>query len=280
MSCQAALRGGCDVDCGSTFGAHMLGALGEGNVLPTDIALAARHLLKPTIELGLLDGANQAWTNLGPNDIDTATSRQLALEAGQQAITLLKNDKPAATPIASVARTIPAATVPLLPIDRSRTVALIGPALNFTQEMLSNYAGWNTAVWSQSPWTRLNARLGSQVIASALGCERRFVGAGDMMSCDVMNNGTAAIPDAVAAAKAAETVLLFVGTNPIGNVVSCPSDSSACRPTTEAVRNPMPSSFPCKNNTSIRLRNSLRDRRPSIARAWSYLESNQPWSEL
>jgi hypothetical protein len=54
-----------------------------------------------------------------------------------------------------------------------------------------------------------------------------------------MDNGTAAIPDAVVAAKKAETVLLFVGTNPIGNVVSCPpgpggSTSSSCRVTTEA----------------------------------------------
>ena len=39
MSCQAALRGGCDVDCGSTFGAHMLGALTEGAVLPSDVEL-------------------------------------------------------------------------------------------------------------------------------------------------------------------------------------------------------------------------------------------------
>jgi hypothetical protein len=99
--------------------------------------------------------------------------------------------------------------------------------------------GWNTAVWSQSPWARLTARLGSRVVSSALGCERHFLGDGGVDSCDVMDNGTAAIPDAVAAAKKAETVLLFVGTNPIGNVVSCPpvpggSASSSCRVTTEA----------------------------------------------
>lgn len=53
MSCQAALRGGCDVDCGSTFDAHMAEALAVGNVVPADIATAARRLIKPTIELGV-----------------------------------------------------------------------------------------------------------------------------------------------------------------------------------------------------------------------------------
>jgi hypothetical protein len=56
MSCQAALRGGCDVDCGSTFGAHMLGALTEGAVLQSDVELVRNMqrlsvicLQKPTI---------------------------------------------------------------------------------------------------------------------------------------------------------------------------------------------------------------------------------------
>ena len=66
MSCQAALRGGCDVDCGSTFGAHMLDALAIGVVLPAEVLLAARHFVKPTIELGLLDGAARAFSELGP----------------------------------------------------------------------------------------------------------------------------------------------------------------------------------------------------------------------
>jgi hypothetical protein len=223
MSCQAALRGGCDSDCGSTFGAHMLDALAEGTVLPSEVTLAARHLLKPTIELGLLDGSDAPFQQLGPDDIDTPAHRQLALEAGTEAMTLLKNAKPAG------------ASAPLLPLSsKSGTVAVIGPASNFTQELLANYHGWNTVVNTHSPWMAMSERLGSRLVASELGCERRVVATAGVMSCDVMDNGTASIADAVAAAKAADTVLLFVGTNPIGNVVSCPPNSATCRLTTEA----------------------------------------------
>jgi beta-glucosidase len=49
-----------------------------------------------------------------------------------------------------------------------------------------------------------------------------------------MDNGTAAVSAAVAAAKAAETVVMFVGTNPIGNVVACEPGDEKCRLTTEA----------------------------------------------
>ena len=126
MSCQAALRGGCDVDCGSVFDAHMLDALAVGNVATADVELAARHVLKPTLELGLLDGPDAPYRRLGPDDVDTTEHRQLALEAGQQGITLLKNDKRAG------------AAKPLLPLSKTSSVAVIGPALNFTQEMLSN----------------------------------------------------------------------------------------------------------------------------------------------
>jgi beta-glucosidase len=190
-------------------------------------------VLKPTIELGLLDGPSaHPFGHLGPDDIDTAEYRQLALEAGQQAITLLKNDKPVgmATPLLPLGSSVGAASNIGTNTD---TIALIGPALNFTQEMLANYHGWNTVVNHHSPWAALQARLGSRIVSSALGCGRRVV-SNNMVSCDVMNNGTSGIPAAVAAAKAAHTVLLFVGTNPIGNVVSCPATSSTCRVTTEA----------------------------------------------
>jgi beta-glucosidase-like glycosyl hydrolase len=68
------------------------------------------------------------------DDIDTPQNRQLAFEAGTEAQTLLKNEKP------------PGAPRPLLPLSTSGTIAVIGPAANFTQELLANYHGWNTVV--------------------------------------------------------------------------------------------------------------------------------------
>jgi beta-glucosidase-like glycosyl hydrolase len=81
----------------------MLDALAVGNIVPSDVALAARRLLKPTVELGLLDGPDAPLLQLGPDDIDTPANRQLAFEAGAEAVTLLKNAKP------------PGASAPLLP---------------------------------------------------------------------------------------------------------------------------------------------------------------------
>ena len=128
----------------------MLDALAVGNVVPSDIRLAARHLLKPTIELGLLDGPTGPFRYLGPDDIDTPAYRQLAFEAGTEAITLLRNVKPAGAP------------APLLPLGKG-TVAIIGPAANFTQELLANYHGWNTvrrcAATAQPPSYCLRSHL-------------------------------------------------------------------------------------------------------------------------
>jgi beta-glucosidase-like glycosyl hydrolase len=147
MSCQAALRGGCDSDCGSTFDAHMLDALAVGNVLPSDVAQAARRLIKPSVELGLLDPpGTHPWSSLGRNDVDTAAGRQLAFEAGVQAITLLQNR---AVPVTddvdnSTGGTASRGSKPLLPLGRDTKIAVIGVPANFTTEMLANYHGWNT----------------------------------------------------------------------------------------------------------------------------------------
>ena len=110
-----------------------------------------------------------------------------------------------------------------------RTVRLANP-----ESITIADAGWNTVVDEHSPWMALRQRLGSRLVSAALGCERQVIAMFGVVSCDVHDNGTSAITAAVAAAKAADTVLLFVGTNPIGNVLSCPPGSVTCRLTTEA----------------------------------------------
>ena len=209
MSCQAALRGGCDMDCGSTFDAHLDEALANGNVLPSDVARAARRALKPSVELGLLDppGAHP-WSSLGRDDVDTPANRQLALEAAIQSITLLQNRAVAGKP--------------LLPLSRESTIAVIGVPANFTVEMLANYHGWNTVCKDHSPYLALGRAAGAKLVAAAPGAPL------------IETNDTSMIPAAVAAAKAADVAVLFVGTYPVGNVRSCPSPPGNCVKTTEA----------------------------------------------
>ena len=209
MSCRAALRGGCDADCGSTFDAHLQEALVGGQVSASDILTAARRLLKPQFELGLCDGVHAPGAALGPEDVDTEEHRALALEAGIQGITLLKND-----PVGGTGE-------PLLPLSRGARVAVIGAAANFTHEMLSNYAGWNTVVNAHSPLSALQQNPHIDVVSVSPGVPY------------VEGDDTSLVPAATAAAREADVVLLFIGTNPRGNIARCPSPPGNCVKTTE-----------------------------------------------
>ena len=73
-------------------------------------------------------------TNSGVQDVDTPSSRALVLEASEQAMVLLKNS-PAS-----------GGTAGLLPLQPDQTVAVIGPLLNATEQMLSIYYGEMTPV--------------------------------------------------------------------------------------------------------------------------------------
>ena len=77
------------------------------------------------MELGLFDSdkSSQPYFNLGIGDIDTAAHQQLAYEAAQQSIVLLKND------------------VGVLPLQPGSKIAIVGPHFNATQLLMSNYHG-------------------------------------------------------------------------------------------------------------------------------------------
>ena len=201
------------MDCGSTFAAHMDQALADGNVLPTDVAQAARRAIKPSVELGLLDPpGTHPWSSLGRDDVDTPASRQLALEAGIQAVTLLQNRAVGGA----------GADMPLLPLRRESTIAVIGVPANFTQQMLANYHGWNTVCADHTPFLALGRLAGAKLVGAAPGAPH------------IETNDTSMIPAAVVAAKAADVAVVFVGTNPEGNVASCPNPPGKCIKTTEA----------------------------------------------
>jgi beta-glucosidase-like glycosyl hydrolase len=85
----------------------------------------AGRLTTIQMELGLFDAnkAKQPYFNLGIADIDTPEHRQLALEAAQQAVVLLKNE---------------AGT---LPLAAGSKIAVVGPHYNATELLISNYHG-------------------------------------------------------------------------------------------------------------------------------------------
>lgn len=91
------VRGGCDLDCGSTYSAStgLPTALKEGLVDASDIDTALTRVFTTRIAVGDLDDPSLPWvrpyTSINSTWLDTPSHRQLSLEAARQAITLLDN---------------------------------------------------------------------------------------------------------------------------------------------------------------------------------------------
>lgn len=119
--------------------------------------------------------------------IDTPATRQLNLEAALQSMVLLKNDK------------VNGSARPLLPILAAQTVALLGPHVNSTQAMLSNYCPGHW--WAVSPLEAAREMLGERLVGSAQGCT-------------IEGNDTTGINAAVELAAKADVAVILVGLTP------------------------------------------------------------------
>ena len=84
----------------------------------------------------------------------------------------------------------------LLPLTARSRLALIGPQMNATSDLLSNYHWDNTVVLESSPLQILSQR--GTVVASAKGCA-------------MWGDDRSGFPDAVSAAKLADVAVVFVG---------------------------------------------------------------------
>ena len=148
------LTGGCDMGCGNFYGAHAQRAVDDGTVSLDIIDTAVTRAYTKLIENGLLDDDISPYNSLSAMDVDTPRSRQIALEASQQAMVLLKNEGG------------------LLPLSEDSTIALIGPHFNSTEQMLSIYYGGNSLAWSHSPFDALYKRVGikGKIVGHHEGC--------------------------------------------------------------------------------------------------------------
>ena len=120
------------------------------------------------------------YQTYGPGKVDTPAHRALALSAAEQGIVLLKNEGD------------------LLPLKPGTNIAFIGPQANWTLPMLSDYEGQNKVVLEHSPYAAA-VRAGLRVTLQ------------NGTSDDLNSNDTSHIPAAVAAAKAADVAIVFVG---------------------------------------------------------------------
>ncbi|KAL2825846.1 Exo-1,4-beta-xylosidase bxlB [Aspergillus cavernicola] len=120
----AALNAGVDLDCGSYFPDYLGEAERQGLVTEETLDKALTRLYTSLVQLGYFDPAgDQPLRSLAWEDVSTAEAEVVARDVATQGTVLLKN----------IDRT--------LPLSRNGTLTLVGPYINFTTEMQSNYAG-------------------------------------------------------------------------------------------------------------------------------------------
>ncbi|KAG9992687.1 1,4-beta-D-xylosidase, partial [Aureobasidium melanogenum] len=127
----AALNAGTDLDCGTYYQHHLPLAYSQGLINQTTVDQALVRLYTSLVRTGYFDGPNAMYRNLTWSDVGTTHAQQLALQAAEEGMVLLKNDG-------------------LLPLSISNgtKIALIGSWANATTQMQGNYYGVPTYLHS------------------------------------------------------------------------------------------------------------------------------------
>ncbi|NLA22842.1 MAG: hypothetical protein GX870_07370 [Candidatus Marinimicrobia bacterium] len=118
------IRAGCDMSCGQEYREYLYGALDLGLLEEKDLDSALTRVLSARFRLGEFDPPESVpYSSIPIERLDCQEHRELALEAAQKAIVLLKNDG-------------------ILPLDRNKikTIAVIGP--NAAEAQLGIYSGF------------------------------------------------------------------------------------------------------------------------------------------
>lgn len=136
QTCASTLNAGMDLNCGTFVATHGPRALASGLLHKSVVRRALTHLFRVQMRLGMFETGAQPFADLTPAAVDTPAHRQLALEAAQQAIVLLKNTNGTLPLRADAFRATKAAEDADTP-----TLALIGPHANASEALLGNYQG-------------------------------------------------------------------------------------------------------------------------------------------
>lgn len=118
---------GEDLNCGDTFQQFCKEAIDRGLMTEADLDRALIRVLAARFSVGEFDAAGSVkWKSVSQSVLNCDKHQQLALQAAREAIVLLKNDNN------------------FLPLDPSKTVAIIGPQGNTVT--LGGYSGSPTAL--------------------------------------------------------------------------------------------------------------------------------------
>ena len=185
-SVTKALKAGCDLNCGCTY-QHIMSAFEAGMITEEDITRCCVRLFTTRFLLGILGDEGSEYDSIPYAVIDCDEHRALARQAALEACVLLKNDG-------------------LLPLDPDKcgTLGVIGPNANSRSALIGNYHGtasrYVTVLEGIQDLTAGKCRvLYSE--GCALGKDRveHLAQPGDRLA------------EAVAVAKASDTVLLVLG---------------------------------------------------------------------
>ena len=180
-ACRMAILAGVDIECGSAYKKALASAVEKGVLRESDLDPNLRRVFRAKFSLGLFDhpaSDKMIWDKVPA--YDTPEHRALAREVAVQGSVLLKNDNK------------------LLPLAKQiKTIAVIGPDADLAQT--GDYSG------KPAP---------GQLI-SVLDGVKNHVSAGTKVlfahGCDLLTSSTSGFPEAVAAARQADAVILVVG---------------------------------------------------------------------
>ncbi len=153
ISSKMAIQATNDVCMGAdNYKNDLANLLSAGSISYEDVATAARNVLKTKFMTGMMD-----YYPMGNNlDVNSKEHQQIAYEAAQKTIVLLKN------------------TDNILPIDKTanKTIALIGPSANKAQ--LDGFgSSWVNPPYRVSPRQGIEAKIGATNISYTMGCPIR-----------------------------------------------------------------------------------------------------------
>jgi beta-glucosidase len=180
-----ALNAGTDLNCGDTYPNHLQEALDQGWTAEANIDTALIRVLRARVLLGEFDPPAQVpYSSITASVIQSEEHANLALQAARAAVVLLKNSEG------------------LLPLDRTQlsSIAVIGP--HSDDVILGGYSG--------SPGNTVSPLAGITEKLSGFSSVTINQARGTTITGDA---DATAIEAAVAAARASDVALVFVGTD-------------------------------------------------------------------
>lgn len=187
---RLAMLAGLDIEMvSSAYADHLAELIAEGAVPPALVDDAVRRVLRLKLRLGLFE---RPYTDLSLQEqvILRPDFRELALQVAQESLVLLKNENN------------------ILPLSRDLRLAVIGPLATARRDMLGCWSLNGQPEDVETLLDGLSAYLPDDAWSHVPGCAIRFPRRGER---DRVGQIATDIPGAVAAAEAADVVLLAVG---------------------------------------------------------------------